>query len=202
MLTEFRAGSCKADVLLLNGTSTVYEIKSKYDSMERLARQLAAYRQLFDKINVITSDSQLDKVMGVAGNDIGIMVLTNRNTIHSVQEPMSLKVSVQPAIIFDSLRKNEYEHVIKDHFGYVPKVSNARMYKSCRELFCSLSPSVAHDAMVSILNKRVNRKILKDFVLSVPDSLTAVSLSCRLGVAEQAHFLQMLNKSITVSLAY
>ena len=31
MLTEFRAANCKADVVVLNGTSTVYEIKSEYD---------------------------------------------------------------------------------------------------------------------------------------------------------------------------
>src|SRR3546814_5194136 len=31
MLNEFRAGSCKADLVILNGTATVYEIKSERD---------------------------------------------------------------------------------------------------------------------------------------------------------------------------
>jgi hypothetical protein len=196
MLTEFRAGSCKADVIVLNGTSTVYEIKSAYDSLDRLTRQIAAYRQLFDRINVITSDSQLDKVARVTGNDIGLMVLTDRNTIRTVQEPMSLKNTVHQAVIFDSLRKNEYEQIIKEHFGAVPRMPNARMYQSCRELFCSLNQTVAHDAMVDVIKKRGDSKRLRDFVVSVPESLTAVSLSCNLSVAGQIRFLRLLNMEI------
>lgn len=43
MLTEFRVGKCKADVVVLNCTSTVYEIKSELDSFNRLGKQLGVY---------------------------------------------------------------------------------------------------------------------------------------------------------------
>ena len=33
MLSEFRTGACKADLVILNGTATVYEIKSERDSL-------------------------------------------------------------------------------------------------------------------------------------------------------------------------
>ena len=201
MLTEFRAGNCKADVVVLNGTSTVYEIKSAFDSMDRLTRQIEAYRQLFDRINVITSDTQLDKVAGVAGDDIGLMVLTDRYTIRTVKDPSSLKRSVRPAVIFDSLRRNEYEQIVKDHFGKVPQVSSARMYQACREQFSTLDPTTAHNSMVAVLKKRDNSRRLRDFVLSVPESLTAVSLSCKLGVAGQVRFSQLLNTNIGGCLA-
>ena len=36
MMTEFRVETCKADLAILNGTSTVYEIKSERDSLGRL----------------------------------------------------------------------------------------------------------------------------------------------------------------------
>lgn len=201
MLTEFRSGVCKADAVVLNGTSTVYEIKSAYDSIDRLAQQIAAYRQLFDRINVITSDSQIDKVAGVVGDDIGLMILTDRYTISTVREPSSLKMSVRPLVIFDSLRRKEYEQIIQAHFGEVPKVPSARMYQACRELFRSLDPIVAHDAMVYLLKKRCNNRRLRDFVLTVPESLTAVSLSCKLGVAEQTRFSKLLNTHIRGCLA-
>ncbi len=201
MLTELRAGSCKADVVVLNGTSTVYEIKSAYDSTDRLTRQIAAYQQVFDRVNVITSDSQLDKVAGVVSDDIGLMVLTDRYTISTLREPSSLKRSVRPEVIFDSLRRNEYEQIVKEHFGKVPQVSNARMYQACRELFSVLDPTTAHDSMVAVFKKRDNSKHLRDFVLSVPESLTAVSLSCKLGVASQARFSRLLNTAIGSCLA-
>jgi hypothetical protein len=196
MLTEFRTGLCKADVVLLNGTSTVYEIKSAYDSMERLTRQIAAYRQLFDNIHVITADSQLWKVKETVGNDIGLMVLTDRGTIHTIQKPISLKEKVQSSVIFDSLRKNEYEWIIRKRFGSVPKVPNTRVYQECRELFCSLSPTVAHDEMVTVLKSRGNSKRLHEFVTAVPGSLKAASLTCKLGAIQQSQFLRLLDAEI------
>jgi hypothetical protein len=196
MLTEFRAGGCKADTVLLNGTSTVYEIKSAYDSMERLTRQIAAYRQVFDKINVITSASQAEKVAGVVAEDIGLLILTDRNTIRTLRAPASVKHAVQPAIIFDSLRSSEYEQIIKAHFGAIPAVPNTRMYQACRELFCTLSPEAAHDVMVAVLKKRGSSRELHEFVGAVPVSLKALSLSCRLGRAEQARFADLLNVGI------
>lgn len=196
MLTEFRAGKCKADTVLLNGTSTVYEIKSAYDSMERLGRQIAAYRQVFDKINVITSDSQAERVVGAVGEDIGLLVLTNRNTIRTVRAPASLKHTVHPSVIFDSLRRSEYKQIIESHFGAVPDVSNARVYQACRDLFRTLSPEVAHDAMVAVLKKRGSSRDLHEFVATVPTSLKALSLSCRLGGAEKARFVDVLNAGV------
>ena len=196
MLTEFRTGICKADVVLLNGTSAVYEIKSAYDSIERLKRQIAAYRQLFDNIHVITADSHLMRVREAVGSDIGLMVLTNRNTISTVQKPKSLKMAVQPSVIFDSLRKNEYQQIIKMHFGAIPNMPNTRMYQACHDLFCSFAPTVAHDAMVTVLKKRGNSRLLHEFIDSVPNSLKAASLSCKLTPAQQIYFLKLLDVKI------
>lgn len=201
MLTEFRAGACKADVVVLNGTSTAYEIKSAFDGMDRLTRQIDAYRRVFDRVNVITSRSQLDKVAAVVGDDIGLMVLTDRYSISTLRGPSSLKQSVRPEVIFDSLRRDEYEKIVREHFGEVPQVSNARMYQACREMFCSLDPTMAHDSMVAALKTRDNSQRLRDFVLSVPASLTAVSLSCKLGGAGQARFSRLLDTPIGCCLA-
>src|SRR6267154_2290198 len=42
MLNEFRVGECKADLAILNGTATVYEVKSERDSLVRLRKQITA----------------------------------------------------------------------------------------------------------------------------------------------------------------
>src|ERR1019366_3298937 len=42
MLTEFRTGNHKADMVILNGTATAYEIKSERDSLTRLSNQIEA----------------------------------------------------------------------------------------------------------------------------------------------------------------
>ena len=64
MLTEFRVGACKADLVILNGTATVYEIKSERDSLSRLANRSAVLRaftnskvEWFSSINLSNSAS-------------------------------------------------------------------------------------------------------------------------------------------------
>ncbi|MBE9547218.1 MAG: sce7726 family protein [Proteobacteria bacterium] len=78
LLNEFRVGNSKADIVIINGDSSVYEVKSEYDSMERLQNQIKSYRTVFDYINIVTHFSQLDKIIKTVDKDIGIIVLTDQ----------------------------------------------------------------------------------------------------------------------------
>ncbi len=196
MLTEFRAGNCKADTVVLNGSSCVYEIKSAFDSMNRLERQINAYQKIFDHVNVITSEDQLEKVQRVAGESVGLMVLNKRYAISTVRRSASCKGQTDPSAIFDSLRKHEYMEVVEAQFGNAPEVPNTLIYKACKALFVKLGPEVAHDEMVRVLKKRGDCCRLKEFVTGVPDSLKAASLACKLSHREKSSFLNLLDDGI------
>jgi hypothetical protein len=86
MLNEFRVGECKADLAILNGTSTVYEVKSERDSLSRLERQLSAYAKVFAQVYVIVAEPHLDAVRGSVPRDVGIMVLSSRHQISTLRE--------------------------------------------------------------------------------------------------------------------
>jgi len=196
MLAEFRVANCKADMVLLNGTSNAYEIKSEFDSIDRLERQVQAYRMIFDRIHVITSERQIEKVITAVNEDIGVMVLTNRNTLRTIRSGDSLKSRIEPSVVFDSLRRNEYIRILIKRFGSIPDVPNTRIYEACKKVFCRLSPEAAHDEMVNILKTRGRSRSLSEFVTGVPVSLKAVSLSCKLSRKEQASFLNLLDMNI------
>jgi hypothetical protein len=196
MLTEFRAGNCRADVVILNGTSSVYEIKSEFDKLDRLKRQISAYRLLFDHIHVITSADQIERVRAEVEESVGLMVLTDSYTISTDRPSQSMKRHVDQGVIFDSLRQHEYKRIVMKEFGLVPDVPNTRIYRECKDLFCRLRPETAHDAMVSVLRRRGNCRSVRDFVTSVPPSLKALSLSCKLSPREQTAFLSVLNTDI------
>ncbi len=196
MLTEFRAGNCKADSVILNGSSAVYEIKSTYDSVNRLERQLDAYHQIFDHINVITSADQMAKVEQMVSDSVGLMILSDRYTISTEREASSQKASVDPSVIFDSLRKPEYTAIIKSQFGYVPDVPNTKIYNECKALFVQLDPQTAHNEMVRVLKKRGNCFLLREFITQVPDSLKAASLGCKLTKQDKSAFLKLLDEEI------
>ena len=174
---ELRSGNSRADVVILNGTSTVYEIKSAYDSFDRLASQLEDYRKVFDRIVVVTDEAKVEPVIDQVDHLIGIMCLDAGGELSVVRDPISNKSNTEPASVFDCMRQSEYCAVVKKEFGDIPDVPNSRLYREARELFCQLDPSRAHDLMVEHVRLRGKRKPFVDLVDNAPESLKHACLS-------------------------
>ena len=196
MLTEFRTADCKADCVVLNGTSNVYEVKSDYDSMDRLDNQLSAYRKVFEHIRVITSERLLPKVSAIAEDWVGLSVLRPTGSIGDIRKPVSMKHAVSPEAIFDSLRRPEYEAIVLRQFGRIPDVPNTRIYGECKAMFRQLTPEVAHDEMVRVVKARGDCVRLREFIKGVPPSLKAASLSCRLTPSDRGALLRVLQRPV------
>ncbi|ATH09108.1 hypothetical protein BIY24_14495 [Halobacteriovorax marinus] len=199
MLQEFRASNCKVDVVVLNGTSNVYEIKSEFDTMERLERQITAYQKVFDKVHVIVSKSQVSKVEKYINESVGILELTSRgkkDSIKTIRPATSMKDYVDPEVIFDSLRRDEYIFIIKKYFGSVPEVPNTLMYRECKKLFVTIPPADAHGYMVEILKKRGAKKSVKEFIDNVPSEFVAMALSPKITKKEMDAFWALLEQKI------
>lgn len=177
MLTEFRVGKCKADAVVVNGTSTVYEIKSEFDSFARLEKQIEEYLKLFDHINVITCASQVEKLIAFLPEKAGVLVLTDRNTIKTIRKSKSNKKNIKLNVLFDSLRKKEYLKVIKEYYNAIPDVPNTQIYKESKKLFCKIPPETAHNFAINSLQNRSDTKVLKDFIEKAPSSLSAYAMS-------------------------
>jgi hypothetical protein len=203
MLTEFRVDDCKADVVVLNGTSHVYEIKSELDSFERLDRQLAAYHKVFDFITVNTTERLYESVVDRVPAEVGIMVLADGGyqfRKKPFREAASNKGNVDPVVIFDSLQRREYLKIIKDVFGVVlTHLPNTQIYCEAKKYFEKLTSEVAHHAMVDALKRRRDTHRVADFVLDVPCSLKAASLSIRLTHEERTRFVSLLHKDIATA---
>lgn len=62
LLDEFPlyGGDVRADLVALNGTMHGYEIKSAKDTLDRLPRQVSAYRAVFDRASLVVSECHLD----------------------------------------------------------------------------------------------------------------------------------------------
>jgi hypothetical protein len=197
LLTEFSTGESKADLVILNGSSTVYEIKTELDSLERLQRQLDSYLTVFDNIYVVTCASNLKRLGALLNDRIGILLLSNRYTLSTIRIAKSNKDETDPIKIFDCLRQTEYCDVIQAAFGAVPVVPNTRIYSECRKLFATLKPQEAHDRMVKAISRRRQRRDLKLFIRAVPHSLRLLSLISKLTCRERDSFLTTL-KSVYI----
>lgn len=196
VIPELRVVDCKADLVLLNGTSTVYEIKSEYDTTNRITRQLNAYSKVFDKNYIITSEKKIESIKKSIEDHVGILVMTEKEYISEIRSAKSNKKNVLQNDIFNVLRKNEYLDIIQKYYGYVPEVPNTQIYSESKKLFCELEPEVTHDEMVIALKNRGNSQSLKDFINTVPQSLKALSLTNRFTNNDRKKITELLNKKV------
>lgn len=177
MLNEFRAGSSKADLVILNGTATVYEIKSERDSLARLANQVENYKRVFAKVNVIASEGHIEGIIETVPKDVGVMCLSKRFRITTVREAVECPERICPVTVFESLRMAESNTILQTMGVVVPEVPNTQRHAAMRDLFARLDPVELHIEMVRTLKRTRDLAPLDDFVNRLPKSLQAAALS-------------------------
>ena len=194
LLSEFRASKSKVDLLILNGTSTAYEIKSTFDNFDRIDSQIESYRKLFDEIYLVTDPCLENEISNKIDNDVGIIFLTSRYTLRVHRKAVSNRHKVDQAEIFNSLRKNEQCKIIQNEFGDLPDVPNTLRFRTLKSLFTILPPVKAHQRMVEVLSDRANRNIEKTFVYSMPHSLKLPSIVLDLSKEKKRNLMNRLKR--------
>lgn len=202
MLNEFRAGSCKADLVILNGTATVYEIKSERDSLARLANQLENYKRVFAKVNVIASEGHVEGVQATVPDDVGVMCLSKRYQIQTVREAIDRPERICPVTVFESLRAVEASAILKALGIAVPQVPNTQRHAALRELFAGLDPTAVHFEMVRTLKCTRDLAPLGDLIDRLPDSLQAAALSIPVRRADHGRLVEAVATPLGAALAW
>ncbi len=202
MLNEFRAGSSKADLVILNGTATVYEIKSERDSLARLANQIENYKRVFAKVNVIASEGHIEGVLEMVPDDIGVMCLSKRYQITTVREAVDCPARICPVTVFDSLRMAESVAILRALKVTVPKVPNTQMHAAMRDIFATLDPIMLHAEMVRTLKRTRDLASLGDFVERLPMSLQAAALSISLRRSDHSRLIEAVTTPLHTAMTW
>lgn len=196
LINEFRVGSSLADIVLVNGTSTVFEIKTELDSPDRLSDQLQDYQKAFTRVYIVTHYTQSDRYLElVDDSSVGLMVLTKRNHLSKRKEAQKNTSSLDITTMFKSLRKPEYSNIISKYFGEVPDVPNMFYFKECLKLAKQIDPVEFHQLMNEQLKKRKpsEKEILSS---QVPNYLANICLSIDPSREQYQQLFNYLNKKI------
>lgn len=196
MITEFRVGDCKADVVILNGTGTVYEIKSERDSLARLDRQIEEYSRVFATVNVIVGENHLRAVEDILPDYVGIMVLSNRYQVSTLREALNDAERTESTAIFDAINQREAALILRDAGIDIPAVPNTQRFAVLRSLFAGLPAEVAHRGMVKVLKKTRDLRPLKSLIEEMPESLYAASLTVPLRQRDHSRLIGALHTPI------
>jgi len=202
MLTEFRAGTCKADLVILNGTATVYEIKSERDSLARLENQIRHYRRVFAKIFVIAAEAHVQSVLDATPANVGVLSLVRWDRISTVREAVETVDEVCPVTIFESLRTAEACQILKK-LGVAPaEVPNTQLHSALRTQFEALNPADTHREMVSTLKRTRNLSPLNALVDRLPPSLQPAALSIQVRRADHERLVRAVSTPFTDALSW
>lgn len=202
MLTEFRAGACKADLVILNGTATVYEIKSERDSLARLENQLRHYRRVFAKIYVIAGEAHVQDVLDATPIEVGVLSLVRWDRIRTVREAVETVEDVCPVTIFESLRTAEACMILKALGVERPDVPNTQLHGALRAKFAALDPAGVHRQMVSTLKRTRNLAPLNALVDRLPTSLQPAALSIQVRRADHERLVKAVSTPFEEALTW
>ncbi|MGM5470480.1 sce7726 family protein [Flavobacteriaceae bacterium LMO-SS05] len=200
ILNEFRIGKSIADLVMLNGTSIVYEIKTEYDSPERLLSQIIEYRKSFLNVTIVTHHTVENKYESFLSKhnltNIGLLVLTKRNTLKEKIKPCADDRYLDVSYMFKCLRKSEYSKLVKKYFGYLPNVPNTKFFKECFNMALEINEREFHDLMFYHLkNRSLNeKKILSS--TEIPAFLKHITISSNFKKRDLEKINLFLNKNL------
>lgn len=167
-INELKVGASKADLVLLNGSIRIYEIKTELDGLSKLSKQLNDYQKFADKVYIVTDDSYAKKLLlEYKDTNIGLIALNDKNKLETVKDAKDNVLSFDFDVIFKILRKQEYLDLVRDNFGVVPDLPNTKIFKACYELLSSIE---IEGLQKQVLNKLKERKLLKPDLLQSPNT--------------------------------
>lgn len=162
-LTEIPIANSKADFVMINGKAVVYEIKTALDSFERLGTQLRDYYRAFDNVVVLTDEKNCKMAMRLLKDTpVGVYLLTKRNQIHKEKLPESYMANLNSLDIFKVLNKSEYESILLQVYGKLPKTTDAKYYRECFNLFNEIDLNEIYNLFKKELKKR-NKIIIEEY---------------------------------------
>lgn len=176
LLGEFRVKSSVADCVLVNGLASVFEIKTEYDSPEKLERQAADYFRAFGLVSVVTHESGAARYLELLEDSpMGLVSVGRKGRLSKVKAPEMSVASLETKAMFDALRLSEVTSILRRRLGVVPDVPNGLRYDAFLEAAEALQPLEFQREMQRELKLRRtrNRAVILDPAMRPLRSLLA-----------------------------
>lgn len=171
LIPEMYVENSKADIVIFNGTSTVYEIKTELDSLNRLESQLNSYLKCFDKVYIVTTLENIKKLENIIPDKVGLIEVTKRNALKEYKRAKSNKENINKEELFRLLRQNEIINIMKklgNDFSDTPSIF---IRTEGKKIFLTLDNITAHDMAVKEMKTRKVKNEQKELIEKAPESL-------------------------------
>lgn len=186
---EFRIGNAVADLVMFNGNSKIFEIKTEFDSDSRLALQLENYRKAFNQIFLIVPESKLciyekyDKMIGL------ISFTSNKTNRFHLHREAGIILELDSATIMDILHTEEYKSIVKLFYGSLPKMTSFNQFNVCGELIEEIPSIELNDLFISQMKKRGFKNVLSNRCFK---EFNQLSLALKMNKFERTQMIEIL----------
>ncbi|CAI4157424.1 MULTISPECIES: sce7726 family protein [Alteromonas] len=194
LLSELKLGSSKVDAFVVNGIATSYEIKSEFDNLDRVRKQLEDYAKYSDKVFVVGPESKADYFKKNIDESFGIKVLTKRGQFSIVRDSKLFEPIYSPAKVLSLLNSNELKDVAREYGTAIDEVPNTQLFRVCEELLSNISRYELKSIALSALKKRGidNNKLL----VRLPFELSGRAVRHKLSKRKQMKVIEALATQI------
>ncbi|MBC7948967.1 MAG: sce7726 family protein [Chitinophagaceae bacterium] len=176
LLKEIASDNCIADIVIINGTTTAYEVKTELDTFNRLPSQLESYQMIYDHLFVVTYPSAITTLSKSLSNKIGLIALEKNGKLKTVREAKLLTDKFNPGKAVLTLRQSELVQAYQNLDGALPQMGTAFVHRFCCNWFMTLELDVARDLFRQCLKSRKPTNLQFDLVRRCHPSLKMMFL--------------------------
>jgi hypothetical protein len=193
VFSEFRLGKTVADLVMFNGVSKVFEIKTELDTTKRLENQIDSYKDIFNEIYLIVPLSRINQYLSL-DETIGVISFSNEtNKKFKIERHAVRNFNIQAKSLMNVLHTFEYRNVVSQYFKELPPMNSFNQFKICSELLTQIPNLELNQLFINQLKKRGKKNELsaRNYL-----AFNQLSLALKLGVDERALLFQTLKTPI------
>ena len=193
--SEFRVGNSIADMVMFNGESKAFEIKTEYDTPRRLDKQMDDYKCFFDKCYIIVPENRLDEYYDIVESTTGIITMNwdNGHIILKEVRHALRNEHFEPQTLMSCLRTEEYKSIVLSLGKSLEGVAGYDMYTYCCQVISKANPDELRVLFLHEVKKRKNNTAL---LRKYPMSIRQMMLSLNLPENKANKLLEQLNINI------
>lgn len=195
--SEFRVNQSIADLVMFNGISRAYEIKTDYDSDKRLISQLTDYNKLFEKTYIVISAIGYNKYVNELPQTVGIITFEYKNgaLVHRVIREAEKNTIIDIHTLMRSIRATEYKNIVKEIYGTLPNVSEFDMFEACENLLKVADNKKVRDTFMNVIKQR---KTNTQSVGQFEKCFRQLGVATNMTLTEYHSFVNNLSKPIKI----
>ena len=192
---EFRVGNSIADMVMFNGESKAFEIKTEYDTPRRLDKQMDDYKRFFDKCYIIIPEDKVDEYCDIIESTTGIIAMSRNNGRIILKEIRHAEQNerFESEALMSCLRTEEYKNIVLSLEESLEGVAGYDMYKYCYQVISRANPNELRELFLREIKKRKNNTAL---LRKYPMSIRQMMLSLNLPEDKANKLLEQLNINI------